>query len=46
MMFDGQSDVDIAGLHDNETFNIWMMFTRMDEAIWVAVEMEKPGVQD
>ena len=24
-MFDGQSDVDIAGLHEDETFNIWRM---------------------
>ena len=46
VMFDGQSDVDTAGLHENETFNIWRMFTRMDEAIWVAVEREKPGVLD
>ena len=45
-MFDGQSDVDIACVHENETFNIWRMFTRMDEAIWVAAEREKPGVQD
>ena len=45
-MFDGQPDVDVAGLHENDTFNIWRMFTRLDEAIWVAVEREKPGVQD
>ena len=27
VMFDGQSDVDVAGLHEDETFNIWIMFT-------------------
>ena len=46
VMFDGQSDVDVAGLHENDTFSIWRMSTRMDEAILDAAEREKPGVQD
>ena len=40
-MFHGQSDVDIAGLHEDETFNIWRMFTCMDEVSLVAAEREK-----
>ena len=36
VMFDGQSDVDIAGLHENDTFNIRRMSTRMEKAIWDA----------